>query len=177
MPRRFVPRLAADAGDAGLVRMFGGAGANGRAEQDRFRLHRKRLMTESKMAKAADAKIEAEFSKRQKAIEDHDQRSFKTACPTNMAITKSATPGRSSERVKRERVNGTDLEKDLQRAQREFREDLIQRKSEERASIAAKGLQADRTDRRTGKARYRAAGIGLVQPAHRYHRQDPQAAG
>ncbi|MDO8439260.1 MAG: OmpH family outer membrane protein, partial [Telluria sp.] len=34
-----------------------------------------------------------------------------------------------------------DLDKDVQRTQREFREDLIQRKSEERASIAAKAYK------------------------------------
>ena len=38
-------------------------------------IYTERLMTESKLAKAADAKIEAEFSKRQKAIQDTISRS------------------------------------------------------------------------------------------------------
>ncbi len=95
-----------------------------------------RLMTESKMAKAADAKIEGEFSKRQKAIGEM------------IAQLKSATDKYADEaarlpeadRVKRERALA-DLDKDLQRAQREFREDLIQRKSEERANIAQKAYK------------------------------------
>ncbi|RSZ60328.1 OmpH family outer membrane protein [Massilia atriviolacea] len=95
-----------------------------------------RLMTESKLAKAADAKIEAEFSKRQKAIQDTMTRfksmeaKFDTDAPT-LAET---------ERTRRAREL-LDLEKDLQRTQREFREDLIQRKSEERANIAQKAYK------------------------------------
>ncbi|MDQ1812298.1 OmpH family outer membrane protein [Massilia sp. CCM 9210] len=92
-----------------------------------------RLMTESKLAKAADAKIEAEFSKRQKAIQDTVARlksmeaKFETDAP-NLA---------ELERTRRAREL-LDLEKDVQRTQREFREDLIQRKSEERGNIAQK---------------------------------------
>ena len=95
-----------------------------------------RLMTESKMAKAADAKIEAEFSKRQKSIQDTVTRfksmeaKFETDAPTLPEL----------ERTRRAREL-LDLEKDVQRTQREFREDLIQRKSEERATIAAKAYK------------------------------------
>ncbi|MDM5177462.1 OmpH family outer membrane protein [Massilia sp. CCM 8695] len=92
-----------------------------------------RLMTESKLAKAADAKIEAEFSKRQKAIQDTVARfksmeaKFETDAPNLPEL----------ERTRRAREL-LDLEKDVQRTQREFREDLIQRKSEERGNIAQK---------------------------------------
>ncbi|CUI03430.1 OmpH family outer membrane protein [Massilia sp. P8910] len=92
-----------------------------------------RLMTESKLAKAADAKIEAEFSKRQKSIQDSVTRfksmeaKFETDAPNLPEL----------ERTRRAREL-LDLEKDVQRTQREFREDLIQRKSEERGNIAQK---------------------------------------
>ena len=95
-----------------------------------------RLMTESKLAKAADAKIEAEFSKRQKAIQDTVTRfksmeaKFETDAPSLPEL----------ERTRRAREL-LDLEKDVQRTQREFREDLIQRKSEERANIAQKAYK------------------------------------
>ena len=95
-----------------------------------------RLMTESKLAKAADAKIEAEFSKRQKAIQDTVTRfksmeaKFETDAPSLPEL----------ERTRRAREL-LDLEKDVQRTQREFREDLIQRKSEERAAIAARAYK------------------------------------
>ena len=95
-----------------------------------------RLMTESKLAKAADAKIEAEFSKRQKAIQEMmDQ--LKKANDKYADGDASLT---EADRLKRARAL-VDMDKDLQRAQREFREDLIQRKSEERANIAAKAYK------------------------------------
>ena len=95
-----------------------------------------RLMTESKLAKQADAKIEAEFSKRQKAIQDMIGR-FK-----NMSekLEGEAPNLPEAERTKRTREL-YDLDKDLQRTQREFREDLLQRKSEERANIAQKAYK------------------------------------
>lgn len=99
-------------------------------------VYTERLMTESRLAKAADAKIEAEFSKRQKAIQDTIAR-FKTMSDKFDAESAGlAEPERT--RRARELI---DMDKDVQRTQREFREDLIQRKSEERASIAAKAYK------------------------------------
>ena len=95
-----------------------------------------RLMTESRLAKAADAKIEAEFSKRQKAIQDMIAQ-LKTS-GEKYAAEEARLP--EADRIKRERALA-DMDKDLQRAQREFREDLIQRKSEERANIAQKAYK------------------------------------
>jgi outer membrane protein len=95
-----------------------------------------RLMTESKLAKAADAKIEAEFSKRQKAIKDMLSR-LKTL--SEKFDADNATLG-EPERTRRYRELG-ELEKDVQRTQREFNEDLLQRKSEERANIAQKAFK------------------------------------
>lgn len=99
-------------------------------------VYTERLMTESKMAKAADAKIEAEFSKRQKSIQETIAR-FKTMSDKFDAEAATLT---EAERTKRAREL-IDLDKDVQRTQREFREDLIQRKSEERANIAAKAYK------------------------------------
>ena len=99
-------------------------------------VYTERLMTDSKLAKAADAKIEAEFSKRQKSIQDTISR-FKAM--SDKFDAESAKLG-EPERTKRAREL-IDMDKDVQRTQREFREDLIQRKSEERAAIAARAYK------------------------------------
>lgn len=99
-------------------------------------VYTERLMTESKLAKAADAKIEAEFSKRQKAIQETISR-FKTMSE-KLSVDAPSLP--EIELIKRRREL-EDVEKDVQRTQREFREDLIQRKSEERTAIAARAYK------------------------------------
>jgi outer membrane protein len=95
-----------------------------------------RLMTESKLAKTADARIEAEFSKRQKAIKDMLSRLKSMSEKFDADNASLAEP----ERTKRYR-EVAELEKDVQRTQREFNEDLLQRKSEERANIAQKAYK------------------------------------
>ena len=95
-----------------------------------------RLMTESKMAKAADAKIAAEFSKRQKTVEEmvskYKQLSDK--------FDKEAAGLNELERNRRAREL-YNMQKDVERMQREFQEDLLQRKNEERAAIAQKAYK------------------------------------
>jgi outer membrane protein len=95
-----------------------------------------RLMTESKMAKAADAKIQSEFSRRQKSNEELLAR-FK-----QMSEKFDADAPRLSdiERTRRAREL-FDMEKDVQRMQREYQEDLLQRTNEERAAIAQKAYK------------------------------------
>ena len=95
-----------------------------------------RLMTESKMAKAADAKIQAEFSKRQKSNEELMAK-FKQMSEKFDADAPRLT---DIERTRRAREL-FDMEKDVQRMQREFTEDLMQRKNEERAAIASKAFK------------------------------------
>ena len=95
-----------------------------------------RLMTESKLAKAADAKIEAEFSKRQKSNKDLLARLKTLSEKFDADQPTLAEP----ERIKRYR-EVAELEKDVRRTQREFDEDLLQRKSEERANIAQKAYK------------------------------------
>ncbi|QYF92900.1 OmpH family outer membrane protein [Massilia sp. PAMC28688] len=99
-------------------------------------VYTERLMTESKMAKTADAKIEAEFSKRQKAIQETISRFKAMSDKFDAEAAKLTEP----ERTKRAREL-IDLDKDVQRTQREFREDLIQRKSEERANISTRAYK------------------------------------
>ncbi|MES2322697.1 MAG: OmpH family outer membrane protein [Pseudomonadota bacterium] len=99
-------------------------------------INAERLVTESKLAKAADAKIEAEFSKRQKAIQETISRFKAMSDKFDAEALGLAEP----ERTKRAREL-IDLDKDVQRTQREFREDLIQRKSEERTAIATKAYK------------------------------------
>jgi len=95
-----------------------------------------RLMTESKMAKAADAKIQAEFSKRQKTNEEMVGK-FK-----QMSEKFDADAPRLTDIARTRRARELfDMEKDVQRMNREFQEDLMQRKSEERAAIATKAYK------------------------------------
>ena len=95
-----------------------------------------RLMTDSKLAKAADAKIEAEFSRRQKTNKDMIARLKTLSDKLDVDAPTLAEP----ERTRRYR-EVAELEKDVQRTQREFNEDLLQRKSEERANIAQKAYK------------------------------------
>jgi outer membrane protein len=95
-----------------------------------------RLMTESKMAKAADAKLQAEFSRRQKSNEQVLAK-FK-----QMSEKFDADAPRLSDLERTRRARELfDMEKDVQRTQREYQEDLLQRTNEERAAIAQKAYK------------------------------------
>jgi outer membrane protein len=95
-----------------------------------------RLMTESKLAKAADAKIQAEFLARQKSNEEMVAR-FKAL---SQKLDADAPRLSDADRTRRAR-EVFDMEKDVQRMQRDYQEDLFQRKSEERANIAQKAYK------------------------------------
>jgi len=95
-----------------------------------------RLMTESKLAKAADAKIQAEFVARQKSNEEMVAR-FKAL---SQKLDADAPRLSDADRTRRAR-EVFDMEKDVQRMQRDYQEDLFQRKSEERANIAQKAYK------------------------------------
>jgi outer membrane protein len=99
-------------------------------------VYTERLMTESKLAKAADAKMQAEFSKRQKQVDDMVQR-FKSA---REKFDEEAPKLNDIDRTRRTREL-LDMEKDMQRMQREYNEDLFQRKNEERAAIAQRAFK------------------------------------
>lgn len=122
-----------------LAALCAGAMAHAQAQTAPSRIgfvYTERLMTESKLAKAADAKIQAEFSKRQKANEELVAK-FKKMSEKFDADAPRLT---DLERTRRAREL-FDMEKDVQRMQREFQEDLLQRTNEERAAIAQKAYK------------------------------------
>ena len=89
-----------------------------------------RVLRESAAARAASTKIEAEFGKREKDLNDLATR-LKTASDK---FEKDAPTLAEAERNRRQRELG-EQDRDLQRKRREFQEDLNQRRNEEIASI------------------------------------------
>ena len=89
-----------------------------------------RVLRESAPAKAAQAKLETEFGKREKDLQDAAQR-LKSAADR---LDKDAPTLSESERNRRQREL-VDQDRDLQRRRREFQEDLNQRRNEELASV------------------------------------------
>lgn len=89
-----------------------------------------RIFREAAPAKAAQAKIEQEFSRREKELQEMAGR-LKSMSDK---LDKEAAVLSESDRIKRQR-DLADLDKDFQRKQREFREDLNQRRNEELAIV------------------------------------------
>ncbi len=92
-----------------------------------------RVLRDAAMAKAAQAKLEGEFTKREKELLDSEAR-LKAASDRFDRETASLS---ESERVRRQREL-VDQDRELQRKRREFQEDLNQRKNEELASVLEK---------------------------------------
>ncbi|MFM8464689.1 MAG: OmpH family outer membrane protein [Burkholderiaceae bacterium] len=92
-----------------------------------------RIFREATPAKAATAKLEQEFSRRDKDMQDLAAR-VKSAAEK---LDKDAPVLSDAERVKRQREL-SEMDKDYQRRQREFREDLNQRRNEELAAVLEK---------------------------------------
>jgi len=89
-----------------------------------------RVLREATPAKAAQSKLEAEFSKREKDLNDQAAR-LKGAADK---LEKDAPTLSESERGRRQREL-VEQDRDLQRKRREFQEDLNQRKNEELAAV------------------------------------------
>jgi outer membrane protein len=89
-----------------------------------------RILRDSVPAKAAQSKLEAEFSKRQKDLQDTGARLKASAD----RFDKDSPVLSESDRTRRQRELA-DLDKDFQRRQREFNEDINQRKNEELAAV------------------------------------------
>ena len=89
-----------------------------------------RVLREAVPAKAAQTRLEAEFSKRQKEGEDAANK-LKAAADK---LDKDAPTLSETERNRRQREL-VDQDRELQRKRREFQEDLNQRKNEELASV------------------------------------------
>lgn len=85
-----------------------------------------RIFREAAPAKAAQSKLESEFAKREKDIQDMAAR-LKSQSDK---LDKDTAVLSESDRTKRQR-DLSDLDKEFQRKQREFREDLNQRRNEE----------------------------------------------
>jgi outer membrane protein len=89
-----------------------------------------RVLREATPAKAAQTRLEAEFSKRQKEGEEAASR-LKAAADK---LDKDSPTLAESERSRRQR-DLVEQDRELQRKRREFQEDLNQRKNEELASV------------------------------------------
>lgn len=89
-----------------------------------------RIFRESGPARQAQQKLEAEFAKRNKELQDFAGR-IKAA---SEKLEKEAPTMAESEKVRRQRELA-DQDRDFQRRDREFREDLNQRKNEELAAV------------------------------------------
>jgi outer membrane protein len=89
-----------------------------------------RVLREATLAKAAQTRLESEFSKRQKEGEDAATK-LKAAADR---LDKDAPTLGEAERNRRQR-DLVEQDRELQRKRREFQEDLNQRKNEELASV------------------------------------------
>ena len=89
-----------------------------------------RILRDSNPAKAAQSKLEAEFSKRQKDLQDTGTRLKSSADK----FDKDSPVLSDTDRTRRQRELA-DMDKDFQRRQREFNEDINQRKNEELAAV------------------------------------------
>jgi outer membrane protein len=89
-----------------------------------------RVLREATLAKAAQTRLETEFSKRQKEGEDAASK-LKAAADK---LDKDGPTLAEAERSRRQREL-VDQDRELQRKRREFQEDLNQRKNEELASV------------------------------------------
>lgn len=103
-----------------------------------------RVLRESAPAKAAQAKLESEFGKREKDLNDLRAR-VKAAADK---LERDAPTLSEGERGRRER-EVVEQDRDLQRRLREFQEDLNQRKNEELAAVVER---ANRTIRQIFEA-------------------------
>ena len=127
----FLPKLSLAARCAALVAasVFYTGAAQAQEVKVGF-VSTERIFREAAPAKAANAKIEQEFSKRDKELQDMGAR-LKTMADK---LDKEAPVLSETDRGRRQRELG-DLDKDFQRRQREFREDLNQRRNEELATV------------------------------------------
>jgi outer membrane protein len=98
-----------------------------------------RIMRDSAPARAATQKLEQEFAKRDKDLQEMGVR-LKAAADK---LEKDAPVLAEAERVKRQR-EVADMDREFQRRQREFREDLNQRRNEEIQALLEKAQRVVR---------------------------------
>jgi outer membrane protein len=98
-----------------------------------------RILREAPAAQRAQKKIELEFSKREQDL----ARTGEQLKKMQENLEKNSVTMSESDRQKREREIG-DLSRDFQRRQREFREDLNQRRNEELSGVLERANRAVR---------------------------------
>jgi outer membrane protein len=96
-----------------------------------------RIMKDATPAKAAQAKIESDFARRDKELQDLSAR-LRSA---SERLDKDAAVMAEPDRVRRQREIA-EMDRDFQRRQREFREDLNQRRNEELSKVLEKANRA-----------------------------------
>jgi len=98
-----------------------------------------RILRDSNPAKAAQKKLEAEFAKREREVQDLATK----LRGMSEKLERDAPVMAEADRAKRQR-EVADMERDIQRRQREFREDLNQRRNEELATVVERANRAIR---------------------------------
>jgi outer membrane protein len=98
-----------------------------------------KVLREANAAKAAQAKLEAEFGKRERELNDAGGR-LKAAADK---LDKDGPTLGEAEKVRRQREL-VEQDRDLQRKRREFQEDLNQRRNEELAAVVERANKAIR---------------------------------
>jgi outer membrane protein len=106
---------------------FGGTAA---AQSKIGFVNTQKIFDESEPAKRASKKLETEFSRREKEVNDLGTR----LRVESEKLEKDSPVLSETQRVQRQRVL-TELDRDFQRKQREFREDVNQRRNEEFAAV------------------------------------------
>jgi len=96
-----------------------------------------RVLREAEPAKKAQAKLEAEFGKREKDLNDQN-----AALRAQAEKLDRDSPTLSETEKTRRQRELVELDRDLQRKHREFQEDLTQRKNEELQSVAERANRA-----------------------------------
>ena len=96
-------------------------------------INTERVLKDSPLAKAAQQKLEAEFSKRDKDLQDMAAK-IKAA---NESLEKNGPVMSDADRIKAQQ-NLVDMNREFQRKQREFSEDLNARRNEALASVLDK---------------------------------------
>ena len=92
-----------------------------------------RILRETNLAKASEAKLQAEFSRREKALLDQEGKLRSAA----EKLDKDGPALTETERGRRQREL-IEQDRDLQRKRREFNEDVAQRKTEELSAVIEK---------------------------------------
>jgi outer membrane protein len=96
-----------------------------------------RVLREAEPAQRAQSKLEAEFGKREKDLNDQN-----TALRAQAEKLDKDSPTLSEAEKTRRQRELVELDRDLQRKHREFQEDLTQRKNEELSSVAERANRA-----------------------------------